>query len=387
MKAANRIVELALSADALKLLVVIGVFLWPALLLSSKGAVLDFSAFYTAGGVILEGHRHQLFDLPIQTEFQHRVLSMSGPLPFFHLAYESLIFVPLALLPFKVALWLWRLLSVAMLLASAYSLADTFRGARTHVLILSLASYPVALAIVQGQDSILLLLLISASLAALMRGQKRLAGLLLACALFKPHLVLPIAAILIWKQGRRFLEGFLGGGLAVFALSIGITGAKGLLQMAELMRYAVSVNGYQIGANAQSMPNLRGLCTLLGFSAGTSGILTAVLSALLFILVAWRLRNQHSPTLLYPPLVTLALLTSIHVNAHDLALLLIPVLAMLAQNSKPASICAAACFCMPLFWFSRHSTLFFFVLCAVLLLTLKQTTARVHAATPPTPVY
>lgn len=376
MQSANRNAGWVLDADAVKLLVIIGALLWFALLLVSQTALLDFSVLYTSGGIILEGHRTQLFDVPTQTEFQHRVLGMPGLLPFNHLAYEALLFTPLAWLPFKLALWIWRMLSLLMLLLSTRLLAGIFHCAGTQALGLSLALYPVVLTIVQGQDSILVLLLFAASMAALTRCRDRMAGVLLALALFKPHLVLPIAAFLIWKRGPRFIQGFGGGSVAVFFLSIGVTGLKGWRQMQVLMRYAASGTGNQIGGIAKLRPNLRGMLGLLGFEAHTALLLTVLISGLLFLLVAWHLRNRRSPEILFPPLIAFTLMSSIYVNTHDFAILLIPVLAMLAQAKKSTSICAAACFCLPLFWFSGHSTLFFFVLCAVLWLTMKRPAAR-----------
>ena len=372
MKPANSRSDWVLTPDALKLSLILGVFIWLTLCIAMKRGVRDFSVLYTSGGIILEGHRAQLFDVQTQTEFQHRVLGMLGLLPFNHLSYESLLFVPLALLPFTLALWIWRIVSVWTLLLSSRILAQTFHAVRTQVFLLALALFPVAVAIIQGQDSILILLLFSSSLAALTQGKDRRAGVLLALALFKPHLVLPIAAVLIWKMGYRFLQGFLGGSAAVFLISVGVTGTRGWRQMTELMHYAAYGTDSSIGGVANLRPNIRGILGLLGVDGHHALIFAILISALLFLLVAWYLRNEQSPEILFPPLVALALLTSIHVNVHDLSILFIPVLAMLVQENKSTSICAAACFCMPLFWISGYNALYFFVIGTTLFLTLQQ---------------
>jgi Glycosyltransferase family 87 len=371
MQPASRNARWVLDPDGLKLVAIIGVFLWVAFLLTARGKLVDFSVLYTSGGVILEGHATKLFDIQTQTEFQQHVIGMSELLPFNHLAYESLLFIPLATLPFEVALWIWRGLSVGMLLLSSCILADVYHGVRTQVGLLALALYPIVLAVAVGQDSILLLLLLSASLAASTREQDRMAGVLIALALFKPHLILPLAAILIWKRGCRFLQGFLVGSVAVVLLSIGITGLRGFGQMVELMRYAAYGTRGQIGGNAKIRPNLRGVLALSGFSAHTAVILTVVISAALFLLIAWNLRNQHSPEILFPPLITFALMSGVYVNAHDLSLLFIPVVAMLGQGRKSTSICAGTCFGMP----ALRPMGDVFLMCAVLLLTLQRHTA------------
>jgi hypothetical protein len=56
--------------------------------------------------------------MPAQAEFQHRVLGMTWLLPIIRPAYESLLFIPLALLPYKLALLIWRIVSVGMLVLS-----------------------------------------------------------------------------------------------------------------------------------------------------------------------------------------------------------------------------------------------------------------------------
>jgi hypothetical protein len=254
-----------------------------------------------------------------------------------------------------------------------------FNIVRSHVLWLAVALFPVVVAIAQGQDSTLLLLLLSSFLVFLNRGRERSAGFLIALALFKPHLILPIAAVLIWRRGYGFLQGFLAGSTAVLLLSTGITGVHGWLQMKELWRYAVSGTSGQIGVNSASMPNLRGMMWTLGFGAHTALVLSVVLSALLFAVVAWRLRSQRSPEILFPPLMALTLLLSTYVNAHDLAILIIPVLAMLVAEKKSMLICAGTCFSLPLFLYLGHAALFFFVICFVLCLTVRNAKAETAA--------
>jgi hypothetical protein len=206
---------------------------------------------------------------------------------------------------------------------------------------------------------------------ALNNKRERTAGFAIALALFKPHLILPIAVFLIWKFGYRFLQGFLCGGAVVTLISTCITGIRGWQQMLELWHYGASSAGHQIGIVGESMPNLRGMMAALGLGAHSALILTAIFSVLLFMVVAWRLRSEHSPIVLFPPLIALALLVCFHLNAHDLTILIVPVLALLVEEKKSTSICAAACFCMPIFLMSRHTAMYFLVICYVLFMTIK----------------
>jgi hypothetical protein len=215
-----------------------------------------------------------------------------------HLPYESLLFVPLAFLPMKLALWIWRIVSGCMLVCSTRFLADIFNVVRLHVFLLAVGFFPVVVTLYQGQDSILVLLLFSSSLMFLCRERDRPADFLIAAAMLKPQLILPLAAILIWRRGHRFLQGFLGGSASVLVISITIAGLRGLREMAGLWQAAASGSGRLASSEASAMPNIRGIVWTLGLGANTL-LLTAILSALLFLVVAWRLRQQRSPEVLF----------------------------------------------------------------------------------------
>jgi hypothetical protein len=195
----------------------------------------------------------------------------------------------------------------------------------------------------------------------------------------KPQLILPLAAILIWRRGHRFLQGFLGGSAAILLLSLAIVGPRGFREMEGLWKAAASGSGRVFSGDPSAMPNIRGIVWSLGFGANTL-FLTAILSMLLFLVVAWRLRHQRSPEVLFPPLIATTLLLSVHLFAHDLMLLFIPVLAMFVANRKVMSICAATCLCMLFFLLIGHFGLFAFVTISVLFVTLKSCSAKSQAS-------
>lgn len=382
MNPSNENARWSFSTDALILIMCVGAANITFFLLAARNgnpAYLDFSGLYTAGGLVIEGHSASMFNPQTQLEFQHRVLGRPGLLPFMHLPYESVLFVPLAFLPMTLALWIWRVVSVCMLICSTRFLADIFNVVRLHVFLLAVGFFPVVVTLYQGQDSILILLLFSSSLMFLCREKDRPSGFLIAAAMVKPQLILPLAAILIWQRGHRFLQGFLGGTAAVLLISLAIAGLRGLREMAALWQTAASGSGRLASSEASAMPNIRGIVWTLGLGANTL-LLTAILSALLFLAIAWRLRQQRSPEVLFPPLIAATLLLSVHLYAHDLVLLIIPMLALFVTNQKVTSICAAMCLCMLFFLLLGHFGLFGFVTCSVLLVTLKYCNATSQAS-------
>ena len=361
-----------LSADAVKLLLIVAVFNFTALLLVSTHRAIDFSGFYTAGRLILQGQRHSIFNPSAVSAFQLHTLGMHAPLPFNHLAYEALLFVPFAVAPYPLAMWLWRIFSLALILCAVSLLAPVYKASRASAAILAVAFFPVALAIVQGQDSTLLFFLVVASLVLAHRNRLPAAGLVLACALFKPHLILPIAAFLVWKRGWPFLSGFAGGTLLVAAVSTAVTGPQGWLQLAHLWRLAATGAGQTIGIFAQRMPNIRGVVTAIGAHGKPELIAVVVLSTLLLVPVFLRLRSVDSVKDLLPSVIAFTMLISFHLNLHDLSLLLVPLVAMLVKDRKSTYLCASACFLLPLFVIFGQVLWFTLVVGAVLYFTLRQ---------------
>src|SRR6478752_5014662 len=122
----------------------------------------DFRQLYAAGYMVRTGHAGELYDIRAQKQFQDALVgSDERALPFIRPAYQALLFVPFSLLPYRSA-YLAFLAVNLLLLALAFwlirprmkNLARIWRGLPIFVF---LVFYPIALALMQGQDSILLL--------------------------------------------------------------------------------------------------------------------------------------------------------------------------------------------------------------------------------------
>jgi len=375
MRSAQHEARWELSSDALMLLALLDVFFWFGMLLSGQRMV-DYSVLYTGGGLVRGGHGRLLFDAVAQADFQHRVLGLSSLLPFNHLAYEALLFVPLAGLSYRASLLIWQLLSLGFLLLSAQLLAKSFHRRFVEVALLAGAFLPTSLTVRFGQDSLLLLLLFSASLLALRQGREQLGGFLLAMALFKPHFVLPLALMLLWRRGTSFRKGFLGGAVGVGVLSTAVTGVAGWRQLLSLMRYAAYGTGDWMGGVASMRPDLRGFLALLGVGPQSAVWISVAIAALLFLLIAWLLRHPAEPEKIFSPLIAYTLAASIYLIAHDLSLLMIPILALLEERRRATLICVFACYSLPLLRLICGDAPFFLVLCALLVLTVRQSASR-----------
>jgi Glycosyltransferase family 87 len=86
---------------------------------------------------------------------------------------------------------------------------------------------PVAIALIEGQDSLVLLALFAAAIAAEYAHKDLKAGVLAGLTLFKFQYAIPVVVLfLIWKRWR-FLTGFAISASAVVSLSVWLTGFSG----------------------------------------------------------------------------------------------------------------------------------------------------------------
>src|SRR5713101_5957895 len=129
---------------------------------------------------------------------------------------------------------------------------------------------PVAATLMQGQDSIVLLTLLSGATASLDRGREFRAGILLGLALFKFQIVIPIALLfLVWRRWR-FTAGFSVSALIAGTLSLGLVGLE---QSERYARSLISMNtGLSPHANDLSYPiPVQFMANLHGLVVGVSG--------------------------------------------------------------------------------------------------------------------
>ena len=156
-----------------KLLWILAIFNWTTFLLYSRNAPLDFVAFFTAGRFVLAGDGGNLFDLVRQASYQASLFGKPGTLPFYHLAYESLIFVPFSLFPFQVSLWLWRAVLAGLIAGICAVLRRVFDLSAADACIIVLSFMSTALAFAQGQDSLLLMWVCASAFVLLLKKMNR----------------------------------------------------------------------------------------------------------------------------------------------------------------------------------------------------------------------
>ena len=317
-------------------------FLWGVRARIEKGDP-DFTVYYTAGKMLREGRATQLYDLRAQQAVQQEFTSDSdlrtGPLPYIHPPFEALLFVPLTFLPYRDAFVLWNVVNLGMLLAIALLLRRSLAFLRDvpvwEWVLAFLAFFPIFTNFLQGQDSILLLLLFVLAFRALDRDASFLAGCWLGLAVFKYHFAIPLILILVLWRGRKPGLGFIATASAVALLSLEIVGWHEALQYPAFAWSVVSVPGH--GQTPLGLTvNLLGLITGWPFLGGMGWLRWIVLAGSVGLLVyVARMRNLADDRRLFHLCFSCAVIASVlegyNTNAHDLSLLILP-LALLADH-------------------------------------------------------
>jgi hypothetical protein len=302
---------------------------------TAKSGRVDFRTFYTAGYMVRTGHSAELLDYAQTRKFQNEVVSQADlALPFYHLAYESLAYVPLSYLGYRSAYYVFLLTNLMLLALSIYLLQPYFSPLKDLWSYLPLALVvcflPVAMALIEGQDSLLLMALLVCSTVALDRKRELIAGVFVGLTLFKFQYALPIALLyLIWRRWR-FLAGFALSGGVVVGLSGWILGAVGTVSYLRYLPGASSkfssVNDTMLGIHPEGMANLRGfIYVVTGGSVLFANILTVVLSV--FVLW-WAARRRAS----LPGALLATMLVSYHQMISDTSLLILPLGLVLAEG-------------------------------------------------------
>lgn len=298
--------------------------------------VLDFSAFYGAGHVLRDSAT-RLYDMQLQAEVQRQFVASGRFMPFYHPAYEALLYLPLSFLSFRAA-YVTYLVGNLILLALVYRLAPTAAAPclrRVPRMLLFFASVPVLFCLVEGQNSILFLLLLIGVWSLIGRGAYVSAGLLLGVGIFKLPLTPIIALLLALRFGWRFLGGAVASGCGMILVSAWMTGVGGTKAWIAVMRLAAAAPG--MNAHEQNvmrvlpegMTNLSGLLYVAGsrlFAVRPPALFGLAASIVVLMVCALLMRRLPRAADAFSVAVMGALLAGPHVSLHDMALLLIPVL-------------------------------------------------------------
>lgn len=353
----------------------------------------DFRSLYAAGYQVRTNPSH-LYDLAEQERVQESfAASKKGVLQFIHAPYESLVYAPFSLLKYRPAYLAFAIFNLLLLAGTffvarpAFSRQIPWWQPRPGLMIFIF--FPAMIAVIQGQDSILLLFLCALTWRMLSSGRDMSAGCMLALALFKFQIALPLAAILIAYRGRRFFAGFVAAAVGVALLCLGLIGKAGAASLMMLLIGATS--GTRLGVTTgmrvypTAMPNLEGLLYACGtrfLQPHAAFLVVAVCSSVVFL---WCIRKALRADLncAFAIAVLCALVVSYHLYIHDLTLALLPATLL---NGKTQKYLLAGLFVPPVLLLNVGPNWFFVLVLPVLamLVFASSTITNPSAAIPDT---
>jgi len=301
------------------------------------GGHADFRRLYASGYMVRTGSASLLYDVGARFVVENKIVGPGASLGFDHPSYETLLYAPFSYFSYQTAYLVFLGFNLGILAICFWLLQPWMRNLqriyRWLPVAMFLAFLPVCAALIQGQDSLLLLMLLAIALRCVETEREFLAGLILAIGFFKFQILLPIAGLFfLWKRWR-FVAGFTVMACAAILASLMLVGVS---QNLEFIRTLAGMSVHSGSAMERdkyfliptAMPNLRGL--LFGILNGHSQnlwiqVLTVVLSIVVFVWIALYTRRRELGDGLLVAILA-ACLVSYHLLMHDVVVLLIPVL-------------------------------------------------------------
>jgi hypothetical protein len=293
----------------------------------------DFIAFYAAGRIaqveglayIYEPDRQQV----IEQELVGFELVPGQVLLFNHLPY----FVPILQLiideNYVLSFIRWDLILLVVLILDATLLAyllsrSGFEHGETWLAAFGIVLFfPIFTSLLNGQDTIFLLLGSVLWMLGLYLEKDILAGVGLSLVTIRPQLALILALPFLFRR-RQVWWGFVAGTLALGAMCLfilGVDGSRNLIQLLE-----ISARGEWYGLNPVEMPTLSGLLRRVvpGIDANVVHPVSWVAYFLTaaFLCFLWK-RSKQIGEKEIGLAVVLNIFASPHLHYHDLALLLL----------------------------------------------------------------
>lgn len=297
----------------------------------------DFSSLYQRGRAIIhEDFPAIIHRFPALNGTDYMVETPNGPFPpdTMHPPYELLIFVGLAFFKSRIAYPLWWGCNLVLLGFAAYLLSRHVSNlqSRFHYLLFLIATFfPVFVALVQGQTTVLLLVLLILSFDSLEAQRDFRAGFFLAMGMSKFVLIIPMVFLLVLERRWRSLAGFAAGCVALFLVALSLVGLGGIAAYVRLVAGYGRAAPEQAGTEA-IMPNLRGLVHVFAAWIVPGAVLTMLTLVLTVALIWWvdgRITKCSNASLRFSAQVLLAIMVSYHLYPHDATILIIPVMILL----------------------------------------------------------
>jgi len=316
------------AQNILVLLALAGIAYFFASSFDERANGTDFPDFYTAARMVREGYGHRLYDFEAQDRFLIRYAGRTGTY-YIHPPFETLLYLPFSLWPLHTAYLLWSLFNAAVLAYTAilFQRHVCNRWDWRVLLLLFFLFPPVLLNFLQGQDSLLLLLLMTLAVVAMKRDRNFTAGCLLGCGLFKFHVILTFV-LLVASLGKKDSS---AGCLVFVTLLLISAGISGWGFLTAYPRFLMRLSSLPLaGIHPAQMANIRGLVGVSDIvHAPTARLAVTVIGSIVLFWYAWRSYRSNP---------------SKFAGGTDLAFANFVLAAILVSYHLSPTICASRCY-------------------------------------------
>lgn len=298
----------------------------------------DFFSFYAAARLLAARGGAHLYEVAAQQHFQDQVTS-AWPghfvvLPYLHPPYYTLVIRPLAALNFHQAYLAMAAANVLLFLAAVLVMgrAGGLRRSGTAIAgALTFAFLPIFVVFVQGQSDLFILVPLCLSFMFWTSGRPGWAGACAGLAVAKPQLVLMVPMLFLVRRSWSALAGYASTLLALVVASLPAFGVDGWLRYLGVITPWIVAGDRNFPITGQTVYSLRGL-----LEAGPGGrpfavAVLAIASLATVASLAWRATR---PALDFAFVVAASLVLSPYQNLHDLSLLVLPGIAVVAAARR-----------------------------------------------------
>jgi hypothetical protein len=307
---------------------------------------VDFTAKVTGGQIALDGDYSELYLSDHQWQVQQELLNHrdAGFLNLFIApAAVTLLYAPLAALPYFPAALIWIVASLGLFLAAFRSLWTFVPQLHSfgfwRLLVVAFSAPPVIECLQTGQDSLLSLLLMSVAIRWLMSGRDLAAGAVIGLGLYKPQLFILFPVVLLAQRRWHALAGFSATAFLIGGTSLLLTGPDGIAQQVRLLmsdEYSVGIAEAQAWHMMSLSAVVRGAVPLEMRTVVDGLVLVA--GAAVAYAIARRAQGPGMPSengtlRVLGSTVLITGLSIPHFFSYDCAVLIVPALILLNQGA------------------------------------------------------
>ena len=285
---------------------------------------IDFADYYTAGHMAISGELAHVYDVSSHRDAMAQLLGISVPftLPWRYPPVFLMAIVPFALLPFRVSLIAWLVITLALAALAVYRMLPNRKW-----LAALLFGFPgVFMNLRWGQNGFLSAALLAAGVGAL-ENNPLLGGAMLGLLIFKPQFaVLPFLLLLLTKRWKA-LGSAIGSAVVASLVSIALFGVN---QWVEFFRslFVSSSNLLEVERASIAAIQLSPYNALinLGVSSPVSWVIQGILSVAAVAVVYWIFTKTNRAFLRGAALVLGIPLVIPYFMQYDLMILAVPII-------------------------------------------------------------